>query len=182
MRNLSPVFQQVIDSHEIAPVMLIHLDMLPIPVRVWTGVGDIQYMGETWIGAAHVGSIEPIKESATIKAESVRLTLNCVPDIDLSELKNEEYKGRQAEIYYCLMEESCNEVIASDLGFCGEMDAMRLKYGDRGRSIEITVVNDLVRLKKSWALMHTDSDQRRLHPDDTSHRFIHAIQDLSLKV
>lgn len=183
MRDLHPDFRQIIvGGYEIAPVILIFLDFAPMPVRVWNGVGTLKHDGHDWIGAGHIGGVEPIRESSEIKAESIQLILNALPDTELEALNEQQYKARTAEIYYCLLETSCNEVIACDLGWAGEMDTLSVRVSPQARDIELSIVNDLVRLKQTWGAMHTDSDQRDIDPDDTSHRFIHAIQDLALRV
>lgn len=180
-RELTPDFVERIASYSITPVYFISLDILPDPVRVWTGLGPIQFKGETWLGGLGIGSVEPIKESAVIKAETLKFSLFADPQagIDLSELGDKTYHGRRAEVYLALLGDDMLPVV-SDLSFCGLMQTMAVKLGEDRYVIELTAANELIRLRQVWGSLHSGSDQKSLHPDDTSHRFIPAIQNVTI--
>lgn len=190
MRDLDPEFKEIIRSGHYSPVMLVSLEMAPDPVYLWTGIGDLTYAGKTYIGTGALGSIEPIKESAEIKAESVNLTLYCMKElisadgegIDFCELRNCEIKEREGRIDYGLLSHERNDLIAVEPAFCGQMDALRVQNTPRSYEIKLTLFNRLLILKKRENLWHTDVDQQYLHPGDTSHRFVHAIQDLQIRL
>lgn len=190
MRDLHPDFKEVIRSGHYSPIMMVELDTLPEPIYLWTGIGDLVYAGKTYLGTGALGAIEPIKESAEIKAESVTLSLYCMKDliaedgdgIDFNALRECEIKEREGRIFYGLLGDDGNELIAVEPAFCGDMDALRVINRPTDYEIKLTIFNRLIILKKRENLWHTDVDQQYLHPGDTSHRFVHAIQDLQIRL
>ena len=186
MRDLHPDFKELIKTGDVMPVRLVFLDILPNPFYFWDGVGSLQYNGNVYIGVGALGAIDPIKETADPKATQIKMEINCMSSVsDFSDLRNHTYQNREASISYALMNpEGGNEILAVDQdAFVGRMDTLRVPTTANGTSkINLTVINEMAYLKKSWGRYQTDADHQADHPNDTSRRFIPAIQDLEVRI
>lgn len=55
--------------------VLVEIDHPDHFARFWTGIGSLQYEGETYLGAGAVGAIEVTERSTELRIDEVRLTL-----------------------------------------------------------------------------------------------------------
>lgn len=184
MRDLSPDFAAAVASAEITPATLVFLDFAGDPVRIWTGLGPLEWAGETWQGIGSFGSVEPVEEYSDIRSGAVGLALNSVPNTTLYTLKDLVFKGRTAEVWLALFDPAAGpaELIGVELMLRGTMDVLKLHRTPDKSTITLSIINELSRLRDTWGALYTDPHQQALYPGDTSLRFVASMQDLQIRI
>lgn len=182
MRDLSPSFAAAAAAARITPAILVHLDFAGQPLRAWSGLGPLLYESQTYLGFGTLADIEPIEEYSEIRAGTVRLTLTKVPNTALSDLPSIVFKRRHAEVFLALFDSGTDELIGVETLLRGTMDTMSLSRSPESSTIELTIANELSRLRQSWGSLYTDPHQQQLFPDDTGLRFVASIQDLQISI
>ena len=181
MRDLSPAFAAAVASSAVTPAIMVYLDLLPTALRAWTGLGTLSWSSHDWSGFGMLAALDPVEEYSEIRAGAITLSLTHIPSTALSELASLTYKSRLAEIYLALFAGDTTELVGVELLMRGQMDTLKLKRGPDSSSLSLTVVNELTRLRDSWAALYTDPHQQALHPGDTALRFVPSLQDFQIK-
>lgn len=184
MRDLSAPFLAAIASDSVIPALLVYLDFAADPLRAWSGLGTIAWEGHDWTGLGNLGEIGGIEEYSEIRAGTVELKLLKVPGTALADAASLVYKRRAAEIHLALLDADspAPAILHACLLFRGTMDTLELDRQPRASTFTLTLANELARLRDSWGLLYTDSDQQRLFPGDTSLRFVPSLQDKQVRL
>jgi hypothetical protein len=167
-------------ASEVTPAMLAFLDIEGDPVRVWSGVGVLHYAGESWQGTGSFGAVDAIEEYSEIRAGSVNLTLTEVPNHALSSLGTLKFKGRRAELLLAMFAGDSHDLIGVETLMRGAMDVLKVQRKPKGTTLNLTLTNELAKLRESWGQIYTDADQQTLHPGDSGLRFVQSIQDVDI--
>lgn len=184
MRELSAPFALAIAADSIVPVLLVYLDFAGDPFRAWSGLGTVEWAGEEWLGVGNLGEVGAIEEYSEVRAGSVDLRLLKIPGTALAEAGSLVYKRRAAEIHLGLLDGASNPpaILFSTLLFRGTMDTLELDRQPQSSSFTLTLANELARLKDSWGVFYTDTDQQRFFPGDTGLRFVPSLQDKQIRL
>ena len=75
-RNLDSTLASALSDNLISPVILAALEFQSGTIYVWSGVGTIEFNGNTFIGVGSLGSISPVNEGSDIKADGMTIKLS----------------------------------------------------------------------------------------------------------
>ena len=177
MRNLSSEMQAVSTAEVVRPVMFVECDFDSGAINLWNGVGSLTYGGKTYIGAGNLLKVEPVSESAELRANGTSVTLSGINNTLVTLAKDEDYQGREMVIKLGAMDEN-NDVIADPvIMFSGFMDTMVLVEAGNTSSIKIDVENKLIQMERAKVRRFTDNDQKIDYPNDDGFSFVAKIQD-----
>lgn len=177
MRNISTEMQAVSTAEVVRPVMFVECDFDSGEINLWNGVGALDYGGKTYIGAGNLLRVEPVSESAELRANGTSVTLSGINNTLVSLAKDEDYQGREMVIKLGAMDEN-NDVIADPvIMFSGFMDTMVLVEAGDTSSIKIDVENKLIQMERARVRRFTDNDQKIDYPNDDGFSFVTKIQD-----
>jgi hypothetical protein len=62
-RNLTPGFAAALAEQDLRPVILFEGQFVPCTVRLWSGLGEIGWAGESWSGAGALLGLGSIEET-----------------------------------------------------------------------------------------------------------------------
>lgn len=139
---------------------------------------------KTWLGLQGAANFEPLQETSDTRITTMRCTLSYVPNETLPQLNTEEWKDRSSIFYLWLFDKddlSAGPVDGAPV-FTGIMDTLTVKVEAEHSFVEVTVANELVRMKQSWGATYTDSSQKVIYPNDTSLRFLSSIQNKRIEL
>lgn len=74
-RNLDTSLAAALSKSLIQPVILAMLTLTSGPIYVWSGVGNLVFGGNTYLGVGQLGRISAISEGSGVSAEGMSLTL-----------------------------------------------------------------------------------------------------------
>lgn len=177
-RDLTSGFIAEIEAKSLAVALLVTLYFDSATSYVWTGVGPLEYGGNTYLGVGSFGTVDKIEESQFVKAVGTTLQLSGIPANLLSVALSENYQGRRAEIFFAVLDTTTGAVIADPFRiFAGNMDVMEIQDTGETGTITVTVENELIDLFKPRLRYYTPEDQKTEFPDDKGLDFIAKLQD-----
>ena len=75
-RNLDTSLAAALSASSISPVVLAALTFVSGVMYVWSGVGNLVFNGNTYVGVGMLGKISPISESSDVRADGLEITLS----------------------------------------------------------------------------------------------------------
>lgn len=176
-RDLTGAFIDEIDATRLRVEIFVNMFFDGGAERAWTGIGNITWNGETYIGVGDLASFGRMEESQVIKAVGTVMVLSGVKSSLLSIALQENYQGRRAEIFFAVMDEGGNIIPEPFQLFGGKMDVMEIEDTGDDSTISVTVENDLIDLFKPRLRYYTSEDQKIDFPTDKGLDFIVSLQD-----
>lgn len=179
MREMSTGFQFEIDAAQLSPCLLAKLVLDTGDINLWTGIGDLNYDGDTYLGAGNLIGITPVKETQNLEANGLRMTLNGIPSSYVSLALQEEYQNREVRLYFGVIDTAGN-LDAIEI-FGGIVDVMELNDTGDTASITVSCENELIRLRDPINRFLTPEDQKSRFPNDKGLDYVPTIQDKQIQ-
>lgn len=196
-RDVAQLIKDALDDDVIYPFFAVEMMFDSGPLRLWTGLGDLQYQGNTFTGTGTLLSVSEISETAELSVRGASLSLSGIPSDILSYALTEDYQGRLCKIYFGLFSkgflllETGDFLLAEDGSkirfenilsdfvniFTGYMDQMNIEETGETASIELTVENKLIDLERPRVKRYTEKYQKSVFPDDKGFDEVNDLQD-----
>ena len=197
-RDLTPSVVDSLDDDVFYPFFAIELlfdgDQT---LRLWTGVGTLNYQGQEWYGTGSMLQVDSVEETTEIAAKGASLTLSGVPQEVLSLALTQPYQGRKANIYFGnfsrgnILQENSDFILLQDGSkialeagstnlsqiFSGYMDQMNIEEGPDTCTVQLTLENKLVDLERPRVARFTSAYQKSVYPGDLGLDFVEDLQD-----
>ena len=178
-RTLTTSMRDALVADTVRPIYLVRMvfdsSESPAELNLWSGVGDLSYDGETYLGVGDLLGISEIKESADISATGMNISLTGVKSSLVSVAKDHEYQGRPLTVHLGAFDTSGSLVADPIIIFSGFMDTMTIAEAGEYSTISISVENKLIAFEKSKIRRYTAEDQKIDHPTDKGFEFVTAI-------
>jgi hypothetical protein len=177
-RDLNPVMQAALASGSIQPFFLAALSFLSPVQYVWTGVGNLVFEGNTYIGVGSFGSFGGVSEGVQVEAQGTSIMLSGLDPVWLDSCLTEFTPGSPAIISFGLM---ANGVIIGTPYqiFVGTMDSPAISIDQTTASITIVLENRMIDLARPSGRLYTSADQRLYFPQDTGFGWVEQLADTS---
>lgn len=179
MRSLSTEMQNIAGSEVVRPIMLITMEF-STTLRLWNGIGDLDYSSNTYTGVGDLIAVSPMGESTEISAKGCNITLSGVNQSLVDKAKSEDYQGRKVTIELGALDDNGDIVSSPVIVFKGFMDVMSITEGGEHSTINLSVENSLILFDKTKVRRYTDNDQKIDHAGDEGFAFVTKIQDKPL--
>ncbi len=176
-RDISTEMQAVADAEVVRPFYLLELEFDGGTVRLWSGLGDLDYGGNTYVGAGNLLSVSPITESSDLQANGASFTLNGATQELVALARDEEYQGRPITMMIGAFDESGNVVSSPVVVFGGFMDVMTITDSGESDVISLSAENKLIAFERARIRRFTDQDQKLFHPGDKGLEFVTSVQE-----
>ncbi len=144
---------------------------------LWTGLGQIDALGQTWEGVGGLATIEGLEEGIDLSPFALSLGLSRL-DAQVGSLAiNETFQHRPITLYLGAM---LDGALVADPGvvFQGEMLDVETTVGaEGGEVIVLTCENELARLDRSSNVRYTDIQLQSEYPGDLAFEFLSQLKD-----
>lgn len=170
MRVLAANALAALNGRTIPIVMLIEMQLDETVYLSSAGV-DFEYDGITWMGAAKVGEVSAVRDSAG-ERQALTFTLSSVPYDLLAISVGQKVRGKRVKIYEAILDPDTYAVIDAPLVWSGRLDQMSISEGVNDGSISVTAEHAGTAFARTKPLRYTDGDQERLFPGDKSMQFV----------
>lgn len=150
-------------------VYFVELQFLSETVYLCSANITLTWGGHDWAGLGTIGSISAIDEAEGVESKSLTFTLNVAQHsvLALAIGEVEEYRGRNARLYFCPLDESFKIVGTPALCWRGIMDTMAVAIdGDEG-GIQLKCETSAYGLKRQPGLRLNAAQQKSRYPTDT---------------
>ena len=179
-RNLTSAFDTAIQQDEVHPVMIVKVNTSGGDVRVWSGIGNLAYDSETYIGTGTFGGVSTQSERVDLSATGVTLSLSGIPSDLVSTALGQIQQGRLCQVWMALLNTSTGALIADPYElFAGFSDVTILTEQADTATIAIQAENRLVDLERARIRRYTDEDQKSdsANSGDKGFEFVPGLQD-----
>lgn len=178
-RSLTAGMLQQITADTLRPFIAIEVDFADgVTTRGWTGYGEIEIDGETYLGLGTFINISTIEESTENKATGISLQLTGVPPEVVATALGEDYQGNPARVYIGALDSDTGVVINDPYNiFTGRVDTMNLTFDSQEARITVSVESRLIDFEKAPDRRFTPEDQKLDFPNDEGLEYVASIQD-----
>ena len=178
-RTLTSGMNAVTTDEIVRPVYLVRMvfDTTEVTneLNMWSGLGDLVYDGETYLGVGDLLSISSVTETADISASGLNVMLAGVKSSLVAVAKNQDYQGRPLTLSFGAFNDLGDLVADPVVVFSGFMDTMTIAETGDYSTISIAVENKLIAFERSKIRRYTAEDQKIDHPTDKGFEFVSNI-------
>jgi hypothetical protein len=176
-RTLSTEMQAVATAELVRPVYLVDMEFSSGSIFLWSGIGDLTYNSNTYLGAGDLLSIGAIQETAELTANGATVTLGGIKQSLLTLARDEPYQGRPLIIRLGAFDGNGDLISSPVILFSGFMDIMTIADSGDTSTITVTVENKLIAFQRTAVRRYTAEDQKIEHPTDKGFEFVAKIQE-----
>ena len=176
-RTLSTAMQAVATAELVRPIYLVDLEFASGSIYLWSGLGDLSFNSNTYIGAGDLLSIGSVQESTELTATGAQITLGGIKQSLLTLARDEPYQGRPLTIRLGAFDENGDLIASPVIVFSGFMDVMTISDSGETSTISLSAENKLIVFQKTAVRRYTAEDQKIEHPNDEGFEFVAKIQE-----
>ena len=176
-RTLSTAMQAVATAELVRPIYLVDLEFASGSIYLWSGLGDLSFNSNTYIGVGDLLSIGAVQESTELTATGAQITLGGIKQSLLTLARDEPYQGRPLTIRLGAFDENGDLIASPVIVFSGFMDVMTINDSGETSTITVSAENKLIVFQKTAVRRYTAEDQKIEHPTDKGFEFVAKIQE-----
>lgn len=167
LRDVTTAFDNALHAPQLRVAQLVYIDHPDGAVYVWSGVGNLDWNGNTYQGIGALGGINGVESTAPLKISEVTFVLTNVP-VDLLADVNTDVKGRQAEVYFALLTDNMEVIPDPILIMLVDLDYQAAKIEDDGTAtLYLTGSTGLWRLEQPSLVSWSPEEHKKTYPADT---------------
>ena len=179
MRGTSS-FTQELQAQASQPGLAVVLNLDSGIIRLWSGIGDLVYAGDTYTGVGNLLSVRLAEESKEIAAKGVNVALNGINSTLIAKALDESYRGRTMAIYLFFMYD--NQVVLYPYAvFVGYINMMNIQDNGETSVISVDAESKLIDLQRPRERRYTSEDQKIDYPNDKGLDAVTWIQNQKIK-
>jgi hypothetical protein len=179
MRGTSS-FTQELQAQASQPGLAVVLNLDSGIIRLWSGIGDLVYAGDTYTGVGNLLSVRLAEESKEIAAKGVNVALNGINSTLIAKALDESYRGRTMAIYLFFMDD--NQVVLYPYAvFVGYINMMNIQDNGETSVISVDAESKLIDLQRPRERRYTSEDQKIDYPNDKGLDAVTWIQNQKIK-
>jgi hypothetical protein len=179
-RNIDPTMASALASGAIRPFFMAELHFKSSVQWMWSGVGNLVWDSQTFIGVGSFAKIGNIQEGTDVNAYGTTVTLSGIDPVLLQDSLTDMQPGAQAVLWLGLMTQAGTILGSPYQLFAGTMDQPSVNIGNDTLTITIALESRLLDLKRAQNSRYTSADQRRNFPTDTAFGWVEQLNDLAL--
>lgn len=176
-RDATAAFLAAISAQVVRPVLIVECVFGAAPVRLWSGMGDLAWNGQTWTGAGTLLGISTVEEPVGVVASGFTLSLSGVPLDLVAAVISDVMTGDAARIWLGLID-GAGALIASPVPLAfGRMDQPEISEDGETCEISISYESRLIDLLRPREWRYTHESQQQIFPGDRGFEYVAALQD-----
>lgn len=158
-----------------------YFDFLSAEVRVTSLPQTVSWGGYDWLGLGSLGKISAVDEAQGTTAAALTFSLNVaqVEMLALATGDTAEYRGRDARLYFCPLDEQFRLIDTPSVCWRGSMDAMQMSVEGKASAasggIALKCETSAYGLKRKANLRMNAAQQKQRYPADTGFDYLTAL-------
>ncbi len=172
MKTLTPGAITALAASEVAIAALIKFSFSTGTVALNLSNWNLDYLGQTYIGAAGLGDVSTVTDSA---GEVKGMTFTIFGDASAIALALDEadiVQGTPVEIRTAVIETTNYTIVDAPIEWVGKLDTMSISESGEAASVAVSAESRAADLLRGKVSFYNDADQRRVAPTDGSFRFV----------
>lgn len=145
-------------------------------VHYWTGLGTLEYNGDSFTGIGKLGGVTPVNYSSDVSIQELSFILTGVPP-DVATWISAEIRNRSALVWLATLDTS-GRVIADPLQIVDAiLDYQTLQVDENGSgTLTLKARSGFYTLERAIDEVYSSEDQRRRYPNDSGCDMISDLQ------
>jgi hypothetical protein len=180
-RDISTAMLASLTTNRVVPALLAALTFRSMTVYAWSGVGNLVYGGNTYLGVGSFGRIDGITEGSEVQAYGTKVGLSGIDPVLLSESLTDIQLGAPATISLALLDTNGNILGTPYMLFSGVVDKPTVQPGVKTITIDLALETKLANLSRASNRRYTQADQQLYFPNDGFFAWVSQLNDQTLK-
>lgn len=176
-RPLSTIFKDASTEGVIYAAVLTELEFDEGVVRLWAGLGELEWDGKTFYGAGALLNLSPAQETQNLEATNCAWELSGIDQSIVSAAASSNYSGRPCRFWLGFFDTDWQLQTDPQEMFEGTMDTMPVTPDPNNPVIRLNAENDLYRLTQSRERRLTHEEQQNDYPGDMFFEYVTDMQD-----
>lgn len=177
-RNLTAGFISELEATVKSPAIFIEGEFKTGTVHLWTGIGDIDWNGETWNSSGGlITGVSQISETSNVRADGIVVLLSGISETIRSLVLSEVEQGKPITVYIGFINDAGAVVVDPANAFEGRLDVPTMKDGGSAISISLAYETRLRDLERAREFRYTNESQKLLFDDDEGFEFVPSLQE-----
>jgi hypothetical protein len=177
MREFSEAFEAALADEQLRPVVIFEGQFATGFVRLWSGVGSLEWNGETFAGAGSLLGLGTIDETREVVAGGTAISLSGIDPGLVQACIEEARQGLPGRVWIGLLALDGQLIADPVLAFSGRLDVPELSDDQQECTITISYESRLIDLTVARTWRYTHESQQTLHPGDRAFEYVTSIQD-----
>jgi hypothetical protein len=179
MRNLPSPMITSFTGNDVAPVVMLDLTLKSGVAYVWSGVGNLIYNGNTYLGVGSFGQVGDIVEGVEVRADGTTVSLSGVDSTLLNDCLNDIQLGAPVTLWLAVVSEG--QLVGAPYAlYVGTVDKPTVPIRPDVLTITLALENRMLNLQRPTMRRLTSSDQNYYYPDDTGLNWVEQLADTAL--
>jgi hypothetical protein len=175
-RTADSTLQAALAASGIAPVFLADLAFTSGLQHAWTGVGELAWNGNTYLGVGSLGSIGGVTEGVSVHAAGTSVTLSGIDSTLLADCLGDIQIGAPATLWLGAWQNGAL-VGTPYKWFGGTVDKAPIVTSPKTIAITLSLESRMSLLQRGTNRRYTATDQRRYYPDDMGFDWVEIYND-----
>ena len=177
MRDLTAGFIAQLEAKKKEVAIFFQGDFASGTVYVWTGIGEIDWNGQTWTGLGTVLNITQISETSGVRADGILLSLSAITEEIRSIILSEVQQGKDGKVIIGFIDDAGDVVADPACAFDGRLDVPKMADGGPSITVSLAYETRLRDLERAREQRYTNESQQTLHPGDVGFEYVPSLQD-----
>lgn len=175
-RDLTSGVITALEAGTLRPFFLFEGVFATQTLRLWTGIGNLSWSSQTWLGNGWLQGFSDFQEGNEIKATGIDVRLSGVPQSLISLLLTESRHSSRGLVYVGFFDSSNAIVVDPYMLFAGALSAPRIDDSSDRAQIIINYEDDLIMISRSKELRYNQESQQAIFPTDRGFEYVAGIQ------
>src|SRR3990167_3723798 len=149
-------------------------------LRLWTGVGQIDWDGHTWTGGGHLLVITPLEERRDVKAIVFTVSVSGMPSANISLALASVRQNKPGNLWLGLFNAAGALIADPYQPRNGRFDVAGIDDDGQTCTIAAQYEDRLVDLDRARERRYTHEDQQIDWPGDLGFEYVESLQDMQL--
>jgi hypothetical protein len=179
-RNLTGAMATAAAAGTVRPAVFYEGEYTTGTLRLWSGVGSIEWNGQTWTGAGQMLGIAPIEELSDVRAAAFHVSLSGEASAILSANLGAARNGLPGKVWLGFFDDAGALIADPFLAFQGRFDVPDIIDEGERATIQARYESRLIDLDRPRSRRYTDEDQKLDFPNDRGFEYVPKLQDLEV--
>ena len=179
-RNCTTTVLNALLEPLIRPALFVQATFANETIYAWSGRGNIDWNGQTWIGTGSLLNISTIEESSTVEAKGISISLSGIDNTLLQECLAQFQVSLPVYVYFALFDASNNLLPSPVLSFSGRTDQPTIDMDVQTSTITIACESVLMDMNVPVPYRYDAPTQLIFAPDDLAFSYVNSIQNIPI--
>lgn len=156
----------------IAPVLFAKLEFDSGDVLAHSGVGNLTFGGDTYLGVGQFGAVSMAEEASDLSRTPITLTLSNIDQSMGAIVLGEHYQGRRATIYLGYLDLTTRQLVGDPaILYRGRMDTADIQQ-DNTFTVTVSIESRFAAWDKPLVRRYNNADQQTRYSGDKGLEFV----------